>query len=133
KILFHVVHGNCPCDRRSEIRTEHKGISLPVKKFIQLSGRRRTDFTPEYIEKLKGRRLDLLISVRLKYFFYLLLKHTLPLTFFTENIPDPLRRMNHFIHPKVPPLCSAASADTSAEISFILYFTTILLFETIGI
>ena len=122
---------------------------LPVKKLVQLSGRRRADLSAEHIEKFKGRRLDLLISICLKHLFYFSLKHPLLLTFFTEYIPHTFRRMNALIHLKHPPSHRRLVTVQPTELlrrlrclrngfpprrpTFSLYLTTMIAPETTGI
>ena len=59
-VLLPEIFGSGPGDGGGEIRPEHEGISLPVKKFIQLSGEAALPrFPAEDVKKFKGRGLQL--------------------------------------------------------------------------
>ena len=65
KALLQKLHRVVSGDRRCHIWAKYKGVSLAVKKFIQIFGRSRSDLSAEYIKIFKGRCLNITVTVTL--------------------------------------------------------------------
>ena len=92
-ILIHIVFGGAPGHGGGKIRPQYQGISLLVKKLVQLSGRSRSDFPGENVKKFKGGSLDVLIPIQIQGPVYGFLHMKLPGIFPAVNVPYAFRCM----------------------------------------
>ena len=97
-LLLAEIHGNGAGDGGRKIRAQHQSVAVAVKEFIEIPGRRRSDFLCENVEEFKAGGFDGLIAVGTIELLDLPLQISLPVAFAAEYVTDTLGGVDQFFH-----------------------------------